>query len=493
MAGDARDDGGTTGRKFAGDVLGRAVFQILSALKGLILLPLIAREYGVTGYGIWSQISITAALLGPLASLRLNEAVVRYLSGIDPGPRRGRVFFSCAIVTWALSAVILLAGGLGVRGLSVGMFGDPNLGRYVLLLLGVLVSSVSFSLTMAYYRAISRITTNTVLSTIEMFATLAALIVVTGLLHGALEHALLVMIAIDLVLSVACLLDILRRDGGFGFSGSWVMKLLRYSLPLVPTAALYWVVDSSDRFVIVHFLGLDQAGVYSAAYRVTQIIKILVQPLSFVLLPAMASLWEQRRESEALGYLSKSLHAYILVAIPAVAGLTAIGSPLMVLLAGASEFEVSTSLVALLAVGELFAGIYQLWVYVLYVKERTPILIAFFAASAALNLVGNLLLVPRLGILGAAWATFLAYGLQTALVVFYARRLVAVPFPVSVTMRTCAAGALVYLSVAFLPGTGWTGIALRVAVGVGSYAVSILLLRLVRLRGLFRFVRHLQQ
>ncbi|MGD9675611.1 MAG: oligosaccharide flippase family protein, partial [Candidatus Bipolaricaulia bacterium] len=231
------------------DVLGRTIFQILSASKGLILLPILARAYGAEGYGIWSQVCITAALVSPLVNLRLNEAVVRYLSGIEIHRQRGRAFFSCVLVTWGLSAGVLVAGALALRGISLGMFGDPNLERFVLLFLGLLLAGVSFSLATSYYRAVSRITTNTVLNVVEMMATLAATAIIAVWLRGRIETVLAVSIAITVTLSAVCLWDIARREGGFCFSSTWVKKFLRYSLPLVPAAALYWVVNSSDRFV----------------------------------------------------------------------------------------------------------------------------------------------------------------------------------------------------------------------------------------------------
>jgi len=470
----------TTTRSFVKDVVGRAAFQVLSVVKGLVVLPLVARAYGASGYGIWTQISITVALAAPLVSLRLNEAVVRYLSGIEPGTRRGRAFFTTIIVTWGLSVVLLIVGVLTVRGVSVAMFDDPGLTRYAFLALGMLVVSVSYSMATAYYRATSRISVNTFLNTIETLAVLAAVFGIAGWMKGSLDVVLLALIGIDVVLSAGCLIDIARREGGFGLSREWIGKFLRYSLPLIPTVALYWVVSSSDRFVIVHFRGLDQAGVYSAVYRATQIIKILVHPLAFVLLPTMAALWEKRREEVALGFLSKALQWYLFAAIPAVAGLAAIGSPLVRLLGGGGDFAVSTGLVVLLAAAELFVGVYQLWVYVLYVKERNPILILFFAVAATLNLGGNLLLVPRIGILGAAWTTFLAYAVQAALVVSYARRLVDVRFPVSIVLRMCVAAGGVYLAAWAVPGTGWGDLVVRIVAGIGAYAFLAFALRIVR-------------
>lgn len=470
----------STARKFARDVLGRTLLQTLSALRGVILLPLLARAYGAAGYGVWSQVTLTAALVAPLVNLRLNEAVVRYLGGIEPGAPRRHAFNSCLVVTWGLGGLALLLGTFGAPLLARAMFGDPSMERFVLLFLGLLVAGVSFGLATSYYRAISHITINTGLQAAELLLSLAAATVFSLVLRLPLESVLAAIIGINLVLSVACVLDIARREGGLGVDWRWMRRLLKYSLPLMPAAALYWIIDSSDRFVIVHVMDLEHAGAYSAAYRLARVVKLIVEPLSFVLLPLMANLWGQKQEREALAYLYVSLRIYLLIAVPAVAGLAAVGAPLLTSLAAREAFSVSPSLIAVLAASSFCAGLYQIWVYVLYMKERNVVLLMYFALSATLNLGGNLLLIPRIGLLGAAWTTLLAYALQASLVIAYARRLTDVPFPWSLALRTCIAGGLVYATVQLLPGQSLPALLLRIAAGVTVYAALAGVLRLVR-------------
>ena len=132
---------------------------------------------------------------------------------------------------------MLIIGGIaGIRGLSVAMFGNSNMTEFVLLFLALLVADVSFGMASSYYRAVSRIAVNTLLQTIELLVTLAAVVMVPLLLHGSLVTTLVVLIAATLLLTLACLVDIALHDGGFGLSATVVRKLLRYHLPLVPTA-----------------------------------------------------------------------------------------------------------------------------------------------------------------------------------------------------------------------------------------------------------------
>ena len=81
--------------RFATDVLIHAVSQIFAQIRGLILLPLIAIGLSLTDYGIWTQISATAALLFPFLMLGLDQAAIRYLPGMhDDKDRFAESFFA---------------------------------------------------------------------------------------------------------------------------------------------------------------------------------------------------------------------------------------------------------------------------------------------------------------------------------------------------------------------------------------------------------------
>ena len=56
-------------KKFTKDV-GLVIFtNIILALRGIILLPIITKMLGVESYGVWAQITVLSTLLFPLATL----------------------------------------------------------------------------------------------------------------------------------------------------------------------------------------------------------------------------------------------------------------------------------------------------------------------------------------------------------------------------------------------------------------------------------------
>ncbi len=471
-------------RKFAGDVGVRLGFQILNVLKGLVFLPLIARLFGATGYSIWAQIFLTITLLSPLITLRLNAGLVRYFGGLQTRTERSKMFFEASGVVWGLSLAVLAFGLLARNSVSFLLFADSDLMEFSLVFTFLLVARVNFAFVSSYYRAISAIRTYTVIQTLQILLEIVALYGISLLGSGKLEDALLAFVFIDLSLVVVILADIVRREGlPKRLDRAFLGRLLRFSLPLIPAAAMYWIVNSSDRYVIIHLVGLDQAGVYSAAYRVAQILKLMLQPISFVLLPLVSTMWENKRVEQTRLYLSRSLFWFLLLAIPGTAGLISIGPALLITL-GTADFAVGRGLIALLAIGELCVGIYQIYVYVIYLFERTWIQPLLFGVLACLNLGLNLVLVPRIGMLGAAATTCGAYLMQAVFVVIYTQHLLRIDVDWKALLKITLGGVAVLVTTWFVSGSGIARILLSIAVGMAAYAIVLVMTRAVHVSDL---------
>lgn len=52
-------------------------------------------------------------------------------------------------------------------------------------------------------------------------------------------------------------------------------EIMKYSLPLIPGVVLWWIVGSSDRFFIQHYLGLSANGIYAVVFRFTSVLQVL--------------------------------------------------------------------------------------------------------------------------------------------------------------------------------------------------------------------------
>jgi len=456
-------DGDTRGR-FLGDVAIRFLGQAVNALKGLIFLPLIARSFGESSYGIWTQISLTVVLLQPLLTLRLESALVRYLAGASAGIERRRALSSVNFVTWTSGMIVLFLAWALKEGLSLILFGSRSLAEFAVPLGLLLVAQATLSVSVAAFRAMGRLKRCTV---IQVASSLGSIIVVAIAVQvfGASLHQAVIAWAISTGVASLVARGLLTRG-----SGAWSVRVhrgtarrfLRYSLPLIPTVAAAWIIEYSDRYFLVHLLGLGDAGVYTGAYRLAQIMRMLMTPLVFVLLPTILRL-RQRGKSSLAQSLTRDAHsAYLLVAC-GIAPLLIVWGPQVLVSLASESFRVSQSLLALVVIGELFLSLRTLYTQLLFLSERTLAVMLVVGGTAMMNIAANLLLIPVLGLLGAALATAFSYATQWLIMrsLVQDRDTLSVPFPL--LARALAGGGLVYVLLSMTESLGTGGAILGIA------------------------------
>ena len=224
-----------------------------------------------------------------------------------------------------------------------------------------------------------------------------------GLL-GVIAATLLVQ---GIIISIA-FLTIISQIGFVIPRFTHLKEYLQFSLPLTPNALIRWVTDSSDRYMVTYFLGLKSVGIYSAACSFGSLIQLLVTPLQLILLPELTKLYDENKIDEVTIYMSHSLRYFLLISIPAVFGLSALAKPLLSIFT-TEDFLSGWFVIPVIALSGLLAGIVQIFINTLLIVKKTKVQTYINFAAAVLNVLINLLLIPSIGIVGAAISTLLAY------------------------------------------------------------------------------------
>jgi O-antigen/teichoic acid export membrane protein len=222
-------------------------------------------------------------------------------------------------------------------------------------------------------------------------------------------------------------------------------------------------------------LGSAPLGAYSAAYNLCDYVRqVAFVSVSQAIAPMYISSWGERGEAETRRFVHEALRYLMMLAIPVVAGLAAVGGDLLALLAsekyrhGAAVIPWVTAGMGIdAAVGIVGAG--------LFIHKRTVMLASLVAGCAALNVALNLVLVPKYGIMGAGIATFLSYAALTAAVQRASARVMPIAFPWRDTLKFLLVAAVMYAAVVELPvGHDPLSLAARIATGVLVYGLLIL-------------------
>lgn len=447
---------------------------VLASLIGLIQLPLLTKTLGAYGYGLWSQVNVTVSLLLPFTGLGLAIALVRFLAAEKNREDIQEGFYSIFLVTCGASAVVSLAMFILASPLAVKFFdGEVQIVRITAAI--VFVSSLE-PIYLNLIRTFQQIKMYSIFTVAEGYGQLGliALLVLCGYgITSVVLSVLVVKVAIIIILFFLVKSQIGIKKPNF----SRMKEFLSLSLPTVPRRMGFWLVTVSDRYIISFFLGVTAVGIYSAAYGLGQLPYSFVSILTFILLVPLSQLYDEGRMEEVTTHLSYSLKYFLAIAIPFVFGAAVLAEPLLRLFSTPEIASQGGIITPLIALAVLILGISNIISNILLLVKKTKIMAYIWIIAAVLNLLLNIMFVPRMGILGAAIATLIAYLLALGLSTYYSFREFRFSIHWLFIAKSLVASVAMSLAIWFMSHQGNLDTILTVGAGVVIYGVGLMLLR----------------
>lgn len=388
--------------------------RILITLVNIPISVLIARTLGPDGQGAYSAVLTFTTIWGTSFLLGIDTAHTYYLAG------RRSTLAEVVRHAWIWSLVLGLAATplyvLAAPWLAGG--GDAAF-RSVLTLSAFSIPLVVFKyLLLSAFLGEGRIDQFNLFQVISNLALLALVTVLVVFLPGGVRGAVWAYLGSLLVFAILGVAWVARRLGTRGLAGSsWNPEFARRTLVYGLKGHLGSLVGALtyrlDQVFVIRYLGLEAQGLYSVAVLLAEKLSHVPSSIQLVLFPRVSG--STTEEANRLTPTASRLTFFGVLGAAAV--LFALSGPLVRLFYGTPFLPALPALrillpgVVLLAVGKVLAGDLS------GRDRRLEVTLAQCAAFLA-NLALALLWIPRHGIEGAAWASNVAYGLQTAALTF---------------------------------------------------------------------------
>jgi O-antigen/teichoic acid export membrane protein len=225
---------------------------------------------------------------------------------------------------------------------------------------------------------------------------------------GAFGVALAVTLS-TLAVGVAALAS-WSRDPGLATDRRLGAPLLRFSLPLVAHGFGMAALGGFDQIVVRQILGPEATGVYAFAYRLGMVMQALCVALSALWTPRALELLAAGAARERLDALAqRGANALLGAGLALMAAL-----PIAARLVGGERYADAAALVPLVVYAYLWFLLYLIAMVYLLHAERTARIALGTAVAALVSIALDYLLVPRLGLPGAAVASIAGYALLFA-------------------------------------------------------------------------------
>ncbi len=422
---------------------------LLAALaqKGVafILLPIYTRRIPTQGYGTLEILSAFSAAVFMLLLIGLPAAVNKCFHRDCNTDRRKNQLLPTAL-SLAVPALLIGLVPLWLQAPRIGQYllgSDTDAPLVRLALAGGLAYSLN-TLLLAGLRARERAVTYGLLSLVQFTTTMLLnvyLVVVMNLeARGVLWGNLL---GSCTVLPLSLFFGL--KGTRFQIDKSLVRPLLTFGALVLPAAASTWIIDLSDRYLLTRLASLDQVAVYGVGYKVGALIQIVVVWPFQLAWPAVSfSISERGDYKETYGAMLTYLWVILAYSIVGISIASRVFLPHIV----GRDYAGAYRVVPLIALAYGLNGVHYCVSPGIHIANKTRTLAVLTAAAAAANVSLNLLLIPAFGMMGAALATVLAFGLLAAGATLVGQKYNPVPYQYTRLLRAAI------ISVAVL-GISW--------------------------------------
>ena len=448
--------------------------NILISLSSLIFIPVITKSFTTAEYGMWAQVNTTIALVPNIANLGLPFTMVRFLSAEHDKAKIRESFYPMMCVT--------LISTLIICGLFI-LFGTPiadalfNGSMQVL----YITTAISFFaclnlMLISYFRTFQQMKRYSLFLVLQSYIGVFVSIYLTYAGYG-IETVVLGLLTGYLAVFIMMTFIIVRYLGFGPVKWSNLKEQLDFAIPTIPSNVSSWVVDSSDKYVIGIIAGAVAVGCYSPGYALGSILLMFLSPFAVLLPAVLPEYYEKGEMNQVDAYLSYSMKYYLLLTVPAAVGMSVLSKPLLYVITTPEIALGGYMVTPFVCMGALFMGMYGITNNILILEKNTRVLGKLWIIVAIANIVLNILMVPYLGIIGAALATLLCYALAFVVTAHESRKTMRLPFDIrellKIVVSSIIMGAVVYM----MNANDILSILIAVAVGVIIYFVCIFLLK----------------
>jgi O-antigen/teichoic acid export membrane protein len=396
----------------------------------ILIIPLLTKTIPQEIYGVWTQMIITAGLLSPILLVGFYTSMVRFLAGNKNNQETSSVFHGMLGIVVFNSFLFVAITCVFTPSVSRIMFGDLRFFPFVYLFAFFLTAQVLFEMAIAFLRARTEIRLLSMYYLLKNGGRIGILAIGILLLHLNLFYTIIFIVISQLLLIFFIYIKNIYMKIGFYFAIRNIRwkEIMFFSFPLIPYAFFIWVNNFVDRYLILHILNINQVAVYAVSYSLAGLIGLFNGILGFTLYPHMAHLWNEGKRDGAAEILSKAIAYYLFFTIPSIAILAILSTPIITIVS-AAEYIANWQVVFWLGIGVGMFGFYELHVLSILLANKTSLTLKISAAALIVNIILNIIMIPKIGILGAAISTSISNTILACWTILIGRKYIPYSFP----------------------------------------------------------------
>jgi len=389
------------------------ILRILGMIVGYAFTLIVTRNLGASAWGIFALSFTVLQITSVIGKLGLDTALLRFIAQYN-AQRKVKtakyIYFKSIIIIVFLSFLLSVFLYYLSPLLAEKVFGKPHLAPYFKLISFALLPFVLLSINSESLRAFKKIKEYTSLQNLLPF--LCAFIFFSIFFYILnIKNIKVIIIAYILGIGVSFFLSFLLLNKEFSNKNGELEKIslrqmLSVSLPMFLSSSLFMVMSWTDTIMLGMWRTEEEVGIYNVAVKLSIITSFTLKAINSIAAPKFAEFWG-KKDLEGLKKVAQQSTKLIFWTSAPVLALYLIFPGEFMGLFG-YEFRKGALALVFLTIGQFVNAACGSVGYILQMTEKHKIFQNILLIATLINLILNILLIPKYGLNGGAFSNMLS-------------------------------------------------------------------------------------
>lgn len=383
-----------------------AIGKLSTQIVSFLLLRLYTSKLTTAEYGTYDFLVTLSTFLLPIITMLMEESMFRFLIDAEDLKSKKRVI--TATITYTTVGTIIFTL---IAGIAMGMMQY----EYAIVFLLFIISNILIGLSNALARGTGKIKLYSFSNFILGASTIALNIVfivgfkwgVNGLLWSNTVANSITAIVVLIKLHLPQFIS--KKD----LDKKTMSEMLRYSIPLVPNNLSWIIISLSDRLMLTWMIGANANGLYSIANKFPNIIYTFYGFFSTAWKESAARILKEENKVEYYNSIYKDIKFFLKAIVLGLIAIMPFAFPLLV----DSSYNEAYIYIPALVISIYYTNMSNFYGGIFTAYKNTKIMGSTTVVAAIMNVVLNLVFIPRFGI----WAATLSTLISNVIVFAYRR------------------------------------------------------------------------
>lgn len=403
-------------KRFTKSLLVYGIASGLSKFIGVFLVPIYARVFSQTEYGIIDLITTIVSLASIFGMLQIESGLARYYYDYE---KKGELPTLISTTLWSIILfsflsiiiVVILSGDLS-RLISNSF---EYQGIIILAAFQILFGNI-FALFTVIIRFQKKSIQYTVLVTAQLILTVGISIILVLVLKIGIYGVFIGQMSGFAIVGIF-MINFNKRLIYFKWSLTIFKELIHYSIPLVFATGTSWINNYGNRFVMLNYLSVSEIGVYTVALKISSIFLLLDQAFRMAWTPYLFEIIDKPNHREIIKKVVFYLTIFLIISIIIISGFAGYIVKIVV----TNKYILASSIIPFICTAFSINILTQIVNIGPAIRKKTWYNTGIYFLGALVNILSLYYLIPRYNLLGVVFSSILGatVTLAAALIVSY--------------------------------------------------------------------------